>query len=343
MQTVVITGGSAGIGRTVAESYARRGCRIGLIARGEERLEDAAQALQGLGSPKVVVASADVAQAAEVEAAADRFEQELGPIDVWINNAMTTVYSPFVEMSAAEFERVTRVVYLGAVNGTRAALARMRPRRRGAIVNVGSGLAYRAIPLQSAYCGAKFAIRGFTEAIRSELIHDDLPISLSQVHLPGINTPQFDWARNRMARKPQPAPPIHEPDVAARAIVKAADEGVRELFVGRSTLKVFLGNIAAPGLLDRMLAASAYDAQQSDEDEPGGRPDNLFMPVCGHRTAHGRFDDRVRSGGIVVNSGTLRGRMIAGGALASLAVGFVLGALLRGERGMHRSRAVRVR
>ena len=183
---------------------------------------------------------------------------------------MTTVYAPFVEMSAAEFERVTRVVYLGVVNGTRAALQRMRPRRRGAIVNVGSGLAYHAIPLQSAYCGAKFAIRGFTEAIRAELIHDELPISLSMVHLPGVNTPQFDWARNRLARKPQPAPPVYEPEVAARAIVKAADEGVRELFVGTSTLQLFLGSVVAPGFLERMMAASAYDAQQSAE--AGARP-----------------------------------------------------------------------
>jgi short-subunit dehydrogenase len=339
MQTVVITGGSAGIGRAVAEHYARRGCRIGLIARGEERLADAAVALRGLGSPAVEVASADVSGSAEVEAAADRFEA-LGPIDVWINAAMTTVYSPFVEMSAAEYERVTRVVYLGAVNGTRAALQRMRPRRRGAIVNVGSGLAYRAIPLQSAYCGAKFAIRGFTEAIRAELIHDGMPITLSEVHLPGVNTPQFDWARNRMPRRPQPAPPIYQPEVAARAIVRAADEGVRELFVGRSTLKVFFGSIAAPGLLDRMLAASAYGAQQSREDEPGGRPDNLFAPVRGHCTAHGRFDGRAVSRGLVVSSEALRGGMIAGGALASLAIGMALGALLRGQRPDHQRRAV---
>ena len=343
MQTVVITGGSAGIGRAVAEIYARRGCRMGLIARGEDRLHAAAETLYERGSSKVEIAPADVAEAPEVEAAADRFEQTLGPIDVWINAAMTTVYSPFIEMSAAEYERVTRVVYLGAVNGTRAALERMRPRRRGAIVNVGSGLAYRAIPLQSAYCGAKFAIRGFTEAIRSELIHDDLAISLSQVHLPGVNTPQFDWARNRMARKPQPAPPIFAPEVAARAIVQAADEGVRELFVGRSTLKVFLGNIAVPGFLDRMLAASAYDAQQSDQDEPGGRPDNLFAPAPGHQAAHGRFDDRAHERGIVVSSGILRGGTIAGGALASLAIGMVLGALLRGSGSADRSRALRLR
>jgi short-subunit dehydrogenase len=343
MQTVVITGGSAGIGRAVAESYARRGCRIGLIARGKERLEDAASALHGLGSPEVEIASADVSEAAEIEAAADRFEQALGPIDVWVNAAMTTVYSPFIEMSAAEYERVTRVVYLGAVNGTRAALGRMRPRRRGAIVNVGSGLAYRAIPLQSAYCGAKFATRGFTEAIRTELIHDGVPISLSQVHLPGVNTPQFDWARNRMAQRPKPAPPVYEPEVAARAIVRAADEGVRELFVGRSTLQVLLGNMAAPGLLDRMLAASAYDAQQTGEDEPGGRPDNLFAPAPGHQAAHGRFDDRARAQGIVMSSGTLRGGAIAGGALISLAIGIALGALLRGQWLEHRSRAVRRR
>jgi short-subunit dehydrogenase len=338
MQTVVITGGSAGIGRAVAEIYARRGCRIGLIARGEERLQDAVLALQDLGSPGVAAAAADVSEAAHLEATADRFEQELGPIEVWINAAMTTVYSPFVEMSAAEFERVTRVVYLGAVNGTRAALERMRPRRRGAIVNVGSGLAYRAIPLQSAYCGAKFAIRGFTEAIRSELIHDDLRISLSQVHLPGVNTPQFDWARNRMARKPQPAPPIYEPEVAARAIVEAADEGVRELFVGTSTLKVLVGNMVAPGMLDRMLAASAYDAQQSEQHEPGGRPDNLFAPLPGHQGAHGRFGDRAREQGVVVSSAALRGGAIAAGAVAFLVAGMVLGALSRGQQPARRRR-----
>jgi short-subunit dehydrogenase len=343
MHTVVITGGSAGVGRAVAEIYARRGCRIGLIARGDERLYEAAEALYELGSPKVEIASADVADAAEVEAAADRFEQALGPIDVWVNAAMTTVYAPFIEMSAAEFERVTRVVYLGAVNGTRTALERMRPRREGAIVNVGSGLAYRAIPLQSAYCGAKFAIRGFTEAIRSELIHDGLPISLSQVHLPGVNTPQFDWARNRMAQRPQPAPPIYQPEVAARAIVRAADEGVRELFVGKSTLQVVLGNMAVPGFLDRMLAASAYDAQQSDEDEGGGRPDNLFAPAPGHQAAHGRFDDRARERGVVVSSRTLRRGTIAGGALALLAVGMVLGALIWGGGSADRSRALRLR
>ena len=263
MRTVVITGGSAGIGRAVAEIYARRGWRIGLIARGEERLEAAAQALQNLAAPKVAIISADVAEASEVETAADRFEQELSPIEVWVNDAMTTVYAPFLELSAGEFERVTRVCYLGAVNGTRAALRRMRARRSGAIVNVGSGLAYHAIPLQSAYCGAKFAIRGFTEALRAELIHDRLPISLSMVHLPGVNTPQFDWARNRLERKPQPAPPVYQPEVAARAIVKAGDEGVRKLFVGKSTLQLFLGSIVAPGLLERMMAASAYEAQQS--------------------------------------------------------------------------------
>jgi short-subunit dehydrogenase len=332
MQTVVITGGSAGIGRAVAEMYAGRGDRIGLIARGEERLHEAAEALYELGSSKVEIVPADVAEAAEVDAAADRFEQALGPIAVWVNDAMTTVYAPFLEMSAEEFERVTRVVYLGAVNGTRAALRRMRPRRRGAIVNVGSGLAYHAIPLQSAYCGAKFAIRGFTEALRAELIHDQLPISLSMVHLPGVNTPQFDWARNRLERKPQPAPPVYQPEVAARAIVKAADEGVRELFVGKSTLQLLLGSIVAPGFLERMMAASAYDAQQSAEEESGGRPDNLFAPAPGHHTAHGRFDDRARARGLMVSSKTLRRGTFAGGALLTLLIGVCLGALLRGQR-----------
>jgi short-subunit dehydrogenase len=329
MRTVVITGGSAGIGLAVAEIYARRGWAIGVIARGEERLEAAAQALENLGAAKVAIVSADVAEASEVEAAADRCEQELGPIDVWVNDAMTTVYAPFLEMSAEEFERVTRVVYLGAVNGTRAALRRMRPRRTGAIVNVGSGLAYHAIPLQSAYCGAKFAMRGFTEALRAELVHDQLPISLSMVQLPGVNTPQFDWARNRLEHKPQPAPPVYQPEVAARAIVKAADEGLRELFVGKSTLQLFLGSIVAPGFLERIMAASAYDAQQSAEEEDGTRPDNLFAPAPGHHGAHGRFDDRARARGLVVNSRTLRGGTFAGGALLTLLIGVCLGALLR--------------
>jgi len=330
MQTVTITGGSAGIGRAVAEIYARRGCRIGLIARGEEGLEAAAADLRGLGAAQVATASVDVAEASQVEPAAARFEQELGPLDVWVNDAMTTVYAPFIEMEAEEFERVTRVVYLGAVNGTRAALQRMRPRRAGAIVNVGSGLAYQSIPLQSAYCGAKFAIRGFTESVRAELKHDRLPISLSMVHLPGVNTPQFDWARNKLEHEPQPAPPIYQPEVAARAIVKAADEGVRELFVGKSTLQLFLGSIMAPGFMERMMAASAYDAQQSDEQHQS-RPDNLFTPTMAHHTAHGRFDDRARSRGVVMSSTTLRRGTVAGGALMTFLIGACVGALLGGR------------
>ena len=268
----MITGGTAGVGRAVGDLYARRRWRVGLIARGTERLDQASQALRSLGAEQTASVSADVADAAAVERAADIIEQELGPIAVWINCAMVTIYASFSAIEPSEFERVTRVVYLGAVNGTRAALTRMRGRGSGAIVCVGSALAYRSIPLQSAYCGAKFALRGFLELLRSELLHDEVPVSISMVQLPGVNTPQFDWGRNKLKHRPRPAGAPCQPEVAARAVARAADEGVRELIVGRSSAEVLLGNMTMPAVLDRIFARSGYSGQQTKEPADPGVP-----------------------------------------------------------------------
>jgi NAD(P)-dependent dehydrogenase (short-subunit alcohol dehydrogenase family) len=236
----------------------------------------------------------DVADPDAVEAAAARVERELGPIDVWVNNAMVSVFSPVMEMTLAEFQRVTQVTYLGYVYGTLAALRRMVPRNRGVIVQVGSALAYRAIPLQSAYCAAKHAVLGFTEALRCELLHDKSRVRVTMVHLPAVNTPQFDWVKSRLPRKPQPLPPIFQPEVAARAIVYAAHHERREMCVGFPTVKAVVGDKIAPGLLDHYLARVGYDAQQTDEPADPDRADNLWEPVPGDHGAHGAFDERSR-------------------------------------------------
>jgi short-subunit dehydrogenase len=288
---VAITGASAGIGRATAEEFARKGWDVALIARGVARLDAAAHAVRGHGVRAYPI-PADVAHAEEIEAAAERIERELGPIDVWVNNAMATVFAPVDEISADEFRRATEVTYLGQVHGTQAALRRMRTRNRGTIVNVGSALAYRAIPLQAAYCAAKFAVRGFTDALRSELIHDGSAVKLVMVHLPAVNTPQFDWALNKTGRKAQPVPPIFQPEVPARAIFYAATHPRREIWVGLSTIKAILGNKLAPGLLDRYLAKAGYSGQLTDEPVSPGAPSNLFEPAPGAFGAHGRFDDR---------------------------------------------------
>jgi short-subunit dehydrogenase len=323
--TVVVTGGSAGVGRAVAELYAGRGARVGLIARDRERLAAAASALSDLGAAAVSVAAVDVADDEAVVGAAARFTRELGPPDVWVNAAMATVYAPFDRLAAAEFERVTRVVYLGTVNGTRAALGQMRPRGRGAIVCVGSGIGYRAIPLQSAYCAAKFALRGFLEALHAELIHDRLRVSLSVVQLPAMNTPQFEWARSRLPNRPRPAGMPFQPEVAARAVARAADRGTRELFVGTDTLLLVAGGMVAPGYLDRRFASSMYAAQQTDEPLPAERPDNLFEPVEGHASARGRFGEGARDAAFVVGGDLARYLAVALGAVTLLVLGVVLG------------------
>jgi short-subunit dehydrogenase len=285
---VVVTGGSAGIGRATVEAFARAGWDVGIIARDQGRLDKAAASVEAIGKRAVAV-SADVADADAVEQAAAHIEHTLGPIDVWVNNAMATAFAPVSALTPAEMLRATQVTYLGQVHGTMAALRRMRDRNRGTIVNVGSALSYRAIPLQSAYCAAKFAVRGFTDALRSELIHDRLNVNLTMVQLPAHDTPQFDWALNKMGRRPQPVPPIFAPEVAARAILFAATHRRREIWVGMPTVKAILTTRLLPGLLDRYLATHGYTGQLTGEPAAPDAPVNLFHPPSGNWGAHGRF------------------------------------------------------
>jgi NAD(P)-dependent dehydrogenase (short-subunit alcohol dehydrogenase family) len=292
-RTVVITGASAGVGRATARLFAERGAGVGLIARGREGLDGARRDVEALGAQAVVL-PADVGDPDQVEAAAATAEAELGPIDVWVNNAMVTMLAPLDDIDAGEFRRVTETTYLGTVHGTMSALHRMKRRDRGTIVQVGSALAYRGIPLQSAYCGAKHAIEGFTESVRAELLHDDSGVHLTMVQLPALNTPQFDWCRTRLPNRPQPVPPIYQPEVAARAIAWAAAHRRRQLLVGGPTLKVVLGNKFAAGLGDRYLARTGYDSQQAEEPIDADRDDNLFEPVDRDAGAHGRFDAEAR-------------------------------------------------
>lgn len=293
-RVVVVTGASAGVGRAVVREFARKGARIGLIARGRERLESAARDVEQLGG-KAIILPVDVGCADQVESAAELVEREFGRIDVWVNNAMTTIFAPFHRITPAEFKRATEVTYLGCVYGTMAALKRMRPRNRGTIVQVGSALAYRSIPLQSAYCGAKHAIVGFTDSIRSELIHQESSIHLTMVHLPAMNTPQFSWCRTRLPRHPQPVPPIFQPEVAARAIVWASSHKRRELYVAWPTVKAIYGEMIAPGFADEYLAQFAYGGQETEEPVAPDRPDNLFEPVPGNYSSHGIFDHQANA------------------------------------------------
>jgi NAD(P)-dependent dehydrogenase (short-subunit alcohol dehydrogenase family) len=290
-QVVVITGASAGVGRATVRAFAKRGADIGLIARGTDGLEAARREVEAAGG-RAVVLPADVADPDQVDAAASRVERELGPIDVWVNNAMVSVFSPVRELQPDEVRRVTDVTYLGVVHGTLAALRRMLPRDHGAIVQVGSALAYRGIPLQAAYCGAKHAIQGFTESLRCELLHDRSHVHVTMVNLPAMNTPQFDWVKSRLPRQPQPVPPIFDPEIAAHAIVWASARRRRELSVGSPTAVAIAVNKVASGLLDRYLAKTGYDSQQTDEPADPHRPDNLWHPLPGDHGAHGRFAGR---------------------------------------------------
>ena len=324
-EVVVITGASAGLGRAVTRRFAREGAAIGLLARGEGRLEAARRDVEALGGTAIVIPT-DVADADAVERAAERVERELGPIDIWVNNAMTSVFSPVKEMHADEYRRVTEVTYLGYVYGSLAALRRMLPRDRGVIVQVGSALAYRSIPLQSAYCAAKHAILGFTMSLRTELLHDHSNVQVTMVQMPAMNTPQFDWVRSRLPDRPQPVPPIYEPEVGAETVYFAAHYPRREYKVGYPTLEAIYGNKLVPGLADQYLADTGYASQQTDQPEDPDRPDNLFAPVPGDWAAHGRFDARshVRS---VQNYLNTRGNWITvlGVGLLGAAVGALTG------------------
>jgi NAD(P)-dependent dehydrogenase (short-subunit alcohol dehydrogenase family) len=293
-EVIVVTGASAGVGRAVVREFGRHGALIGMLARGRDALEAACGEVERSGG-KALVLPTDVADPAAVEAAATAVEREFGPIDVWINNAMVSVFSPVKEMRPEEYRRVIEVTYLGYVHGTLAALKRMLPRDRGMIVQVGSALAYRAIPLQSAYCAAKHAIEGFTESLRTELIHDKSRVTVTLVHLPAMNTPQHGWSKSRMPRKAQPVPPIFQPEPAAEAVYHVAHHYRREWTLAMITDIVLLGNKLLPGFGDWYLAKTGYESQMTDEPEDPDRPNNLWHPLPGDAGAHGRFDRRAHA------------------------------------------------
>ena len=320
-KVAVVAGGTAGVGRAVTEALLARGWTVGVLARGAERLE----ALKAEYGERVSPQVCDVADAAAVEAAGDAIAAELGRPTAWVNCAMLTSFSPFAKMSAEEFDTIVGGTFTGQVNGTRTALRLLKAHEGGTgrIVNVGSGLSYRAVPFQSAYCAAKHAINGFTSAVRSELIREKSRVTLSLVQLPAINTPQFDWARNRLERKPQPAPPIYQPEVAAKAVLRALDGGARELFVGQSVLKLVFGDMVLPGWLDAKMADDGAEMQKSDRPDGDG-PDNLDGPAAREGTARGSYSGRASDSGLIVDADTAR-KAVFGGALA---VTFVLGLLL---------------
>jgi len=289
-EVVVITGATSGVGRAIAREFGKHGASVALLARGREALDGAKRDVEQAGG-KALALPTDVANEDQVEAAAQSVEEALGPIDIWVNDAMTTIFAEFTEIEPAEFRRATEVTYLGAVWGTQVALRRMLERDRGTIVQVGSALAYRGIPLQSAYCGAKHALKGFFESVRCELRHNGANVHMTMVQLPGLNTPQFDHCRARVENHPMPVPPIYQPEVAGRAVYWAAHAKRRELYVGAPTVWTIWGNKLAPWFAEWYLAKTAYSSQQM-QDKPldPERPDNLFEPVPGDPTAHGRFD-----------------------------------------------------
>jgi NAD(P)-dependent dehydrogenase (short-subunit alcohol dehydrogenase family) len=294
-KVVAVTGASAGVGRATVRELARRGAHVGLIARGPERLEAAAAEVRAAGG-RACIAPADVADAEQVERAATRIEAELGAIDVWVNVAMTAVLAEVTDTTAEEFKRVTEVTYLGSVHGTQAALRRMMPRDRGVIVQVGSALSRRGIPLQATYCGAKHAIKGFLDSVRAELLHHGSHVRVALVQLPGLNTPQFDWVRTRLRHHPQPVPPIYQPEIAARAIAHAAEHPRREMWVGLPTVYTIVGEKVASGLMDRYLGRTNEQAQQTAQPiDPERRTDNLFAPPPGDPGAHGIFDAQAKT------------------------------------------------
>jgi NAD(P)-dependent dehydrogenase (short-subunit alcohol dehydrogenase family) len=309
-RTIVVTGASAGLGRAIVRAFAREGARIGLIARGHDGLNAAKREVEQLGGEALVL-PLDVADASAVEEAAGRVEEKFGPIDVWVNDAMTSVFSPIKEMTADEFKRVTEVTYLGYVYGTLAALKRMLPRDRGVIIQVGSALAYRGIPLQAAYCASKHAIQGFCDSLRCELIHDKSNVRVTMIQMPAMNTPQFGWVKSRLPRKAQPVPPIFEPEVAAEAVLYASHHARREIYVGLPTVEAIVGDKLFPGLLDHFLGRTGYKSQQYNGTEDRDRPDNLWEPVTGDHGAHGKFDRRAHRFSLQVWANLHRGWVFA--------------------------------
>lgn len=322
----VVTGGTAGIGRATVLELARRGWDVAIIARGRERLDATVGDIQALGRKSHAV-SADVADHEAVERAADEIEAALGPIELWVNNAFTGAIAFFADLRPEEHERITMVTYLGFVNGTRAALARMTPRQRGTIVQVGSALAFRGIPLQSAYCGAKHAIKGFTESVRVELLHNGAKVKLCEVHMPGVNTPQFDWVLHRnIDHHPMPVPPIYQPEVCARAVAHMAEHPRRTMWVGLPTALTILGNRVAPWLLDRYLARTNVQGQQSPQHDPPGQQHNTWEPVYGAEVAaHGSFDDEAHTYSPQLWVSEHRGLVAAGAAVTVASLAAVAG------------------
>ncbi|MFN2568748.1 MAG: SDR family oxidoreductase [Candidatus Dormibacteria bacterium] len=328
-EVVVVTGSSGGVGRAIAHSFAKRGARIGLLARGEEGLEGCRAEVESLGGQALVIPT-DVADADAVEAAAGAVERELGPIEVWVNDAMATVFAPFMETTAAEFKRATEVTYLGAVYGTMSALKRMVPRDRGIVVQVGSALAYRAIPLQAAYCGAKFGIRGFTDTVRTELMHDKSKVWITMVQLPAVNTTQFNWCRSKLPDHPQPVPPIFQPEVPAEVVYYAAHHHRREIFCGGSAVKAILGNKLLPGLADHYVSRTGFKSQQmAGRPVSADRPDNLFEPVPGLAATHGIFDGIARDHSYQAWATTHRS-IITGAVVGGMAAAAGVVRLIRG-------------
>lgn len=339
-EVIVITGASAGVGRATTREFARHGASIGLIARGLDGLDGARREVEAMGGQALVL-PVDVANPNQVEAASQQVEERLGPIDIWVNNAMASVFSPIKQMTPEEFKRVTEVTYLGYVYGTLAALKRMLPRDRGTIVHVGSALAYRSIPLQAAYCASKHAVLGFFASLRTELLHDHSNVHTTMVQMPALNTPQFGWVKSRLARKAQPVPPIYQPEVAARAIYYAAHHPERrEYYPAWSSVKAIFGNKLVPSVLDHYLAKKGYQAQQYDRPEDPNRPNNLWEPVPGDHGAHGAFDRRAaeHSSELWLETHTAWLAIAAGLGLA----GTILGTVKRNhERLTHRQEQLR--
>jgi NAD(P)-dependent dehydrogenase (short-subunit alcohol dehydrogenase family) len=330
-KVVVVTGASGGVGRALVRELGRRGCRIGLLARGRDGLEAAKAEVQQLGG-KALVLPTDVADADQVEAAAEAIERELGPIDVWVNNAMLSMYAPFWELSAKEFRHITEATYLGQVYGTMSALRRMKPRNRGTIVQVGSALAHRSIPLQSAYCGAKHAVAGFTESLRAELFHERSKVRVTLVDLPAMNTTQFDWTKNRMPHKCRPTGPIYQPEVAVDGIIFAAEHPWRKkVIVGLPTLEAIVGEKFIPGLLDHYLAHAAWEGSQLPEPADPNHKDNFWQPLPGDHGSHGRFDAEARNNSPQLWASKHRTSLFA-------AAGIALAAVVLGTRGNNHNR-----